>query len=200
MNGALIVAGEDVSFGDKGAGDRALLEQMADEQGFSTKIIPKITFEGRDISSTYVREMVLKGDMEMAEKLLGEPYSLMGRVERGNQLGRVLGMPTANIYPTADKLLPPRGVYFVRAELDGKNYPGVMNIGSKPTVSDKNQISAETYLLDFQQDIYGKNLKISMLHYERAEQRFENIDLLKRAIAQNIQDAEQYFLKDTGKS
>jgi riboflavin kinase/FMN adenylyltransferase len=193
MNGALIVAGEDVSFGKGGKGDKTLLEQLAKEYGFALKIIPKIKYENREISSTYVREEVMKGQMEKAAQLLGEPYFVTGTVENGKKLGRKLGMPTANLYPDADKLLPPNGVYFSKVTVRGNCYYGVTNIGSRPTLQDGAKVSVETYLLDFAQEIYGATIKVELLHFRRPERKFEQVEQLQKEVLKNIEEAKLYF-------
>lgn len=193
MNGTLIAAGCDVGFGKGGRGDRKLLERLSLEYGFRLEIIDKLKYQNREISSTFVREEVIKGNMEKAGELLGEPYFVSGRVEQGKKLGRRLGMPTANLYPDGDKLLPPKGVYFSKVNLKGIKYYGVTNIGSRPTVEDGSRISVETFLLDFEEKIYGEFIKIELLHYKRAEQRFGSVEELKAAVCRNIQEAKEYF-------
>lgn len=193
MNGALIAAGWDVGFGKGGKGDRRILEQLSAEYGFKLEIIDKLKYENREISSTFVREEILKGNMEKAATLLGEPYFVSGRVEEGKKLGRKLGMPTANLYPDGDKLLPPNGVYFSKIKVNGREYNGVTNIGNRPTVEDGDRVSVETYLLDFEEKLYGKHIKISLLHYRRGEQRFESVEALRDAVCGNIREAEAYF-------
>lgn len=193
MNGALIAAGEDVSFGKGGKGDRSLLEAMSEEYGFSLEIIEKIKYRDREISSTFVREEVEMGCMETAAELLGEPFFVSGVVEDGKKLGRKLGMPTANIYPPSCKLLPPNGVYFSNVFLKGAKYRGVTNIGSRPTVEDGNRISVETCLLGFDAEIYGETIKVELLHYQRPERKFDGVDQLKAAVFQNMEEAKKYF-------
>lgn len=193
MNAALIVAGEDVTFGKGAKGDKKLLERFSAEYGFTFRVIEKITFDGRQISSTYVRQEVMKGNMEGAANLLGEPYFVSGKVEHGKKLGRKLNMPTANLYPGKDKLLPPKGVYFSNVILKGSAYPAVTNIGSRPSVEDGEQINSETYLLDFNEDIYGEWIKVELLHFRRAEARFSDKEALKKAVHDNIREAREYF-------
>lgn len=193
MNGALIVAGEDVSFGKGGKGNRKLLEEMSVQYGFELELIKKLRLGEREISSTYVREEVLAGHMEKAAELLGEPYFVSGSVENGKKLGRRLGMPTANLYPAEDKLLPPGGVYFSRVWLNGKSYQGVTNIGKRPTIKDGNRISAETYLLNFAEEIYGKFMKTELLHFRRGEKKFQSEEHLRQAVREDILEAEKYF-------
>ena len=122
MNLAYVAAGQDLSFGYQGKGDRRLLERFSGDLSYEVRIIDKVFDGEREISSTYVRECVEKGDMEKAEELLGRAYSFTGKVERGKQLGRRLGMPTLNLYPPEEKLLPPRGVYYSRVLFEGGNY------------------------------------------------------------------------------
>lgn len=193
MNGSMIAAGWDVSFGKGGKGDHKLLEKLSEEYGFELVIIDKLKFGEREISSTYVREEILKGNMETAAQLLGEPFFVSGTVENGKKLGRRLGMPTANIYPSRDKLLPPNGVYFSKADFNGKTYQGVTNIGKRPTIEDGNRVSVETYLLDFEKEIYGETIKVELLHFRRPEQKFDNIEQLRIAVNANISEAKEYF-------
>lgn len=199
MNGALIAAGEDVSFGKGGKGNRELLEKMSVQCGFELKLIQKLKVGEREISSTYVREEILAGRMEKAAELMGEPYFVSGRVENGKKLGRRLGMPTANLYPAEDKLLPPNGVYFSRVSMDKKTYQAVTNIGKRPTIKDGEQISAETYLLDFAGDIYGKFMKVELLHFKRGEKKFRNEEQLRQAVGGDILEAGKYFGINTKK-
>lgn len=196
MNGAFIVAGCDLSFGHMGKGNAELLNQMSKEYGFETKIIPKICDGEKEISSSYVRSEVRLGHMEKAEELLGEPYSVSGIVMTGNKFGRKMGLPTLNLYPSEEKLLPPNGVYFARTSLDGKEYNGVVNIGCKPTVGVSQQISVETNLFGFNGDAYGKFCEVRLLKFDREEQKFENVTLLKQAILQNIVNAKEFFVKN----
>lgn len=196
MHGQLIVAGEDLSFGYRGAGDGALLERLAAAWNFETMIIPKISERGRQISSTFVREEVLKGDMESAWRLLGRPYEITGIVREGNRIGRTMGLPTLNLYPPKEKLLPPNGVYFSRVRMDGKEYEGVTNIGRKPTIGETQPMSVETHLLAYDGDAYGRFCEVSLLKFDRPEQRFEDLLQLQHAILENVRRAKQYFSEE----
>lgn len=196
MSAKVIVAGEDLSFGYKGMGNAALLEKISGEEGFSTKIISKICHEDKVISSTYVRDIIKEGNMELVSTLMGEPYFIEGFVKTGNQIGRTIGMPTVNLIPHKDKLLPPKGVYFSTVEYAGTTYKGVTNIGQKPTVSDNNPIGVETYIYDFSKMIYGEFIKVNLYHFKRPEQKFSNLDELKNAIAENIAQGTEYFRKN----
>lgn len=186
MNTRFLAAGRDLSFGRGGKGDSRLLESMADELGFRVQIIDKVYHQNREISSTYVREMVEKGDMQGAGELLGRYYSFEGTVERGNRLGRRLGMPTMNLYPRPEKLLPPWGVYYSRLLYEGGMYPGITNIGRKPTVNDTEAVSVETYLYDFDRDMYGKDIVTELLQFKRPERKFKDIVELKAQMEKDI--------------
>ena len=193
MNGKFIVAGEDLSFGHKGAGDSALLLRLSKELSFEAKIIGKICENGREISSTYVREEVRKGNMEKVNNLLGKPYSISGIIRSGNRIGRTLGLPTLNLYPAEEKLLPPNGVYFATVLLEGKEYQGVTNIGRKPTVGATQPMSVETHLFGFDEDAYGKFCEVRLLKFDRPEQKFEDLEHLKKAILDNVLHGKEYF-------
>lgn len=194
MNGKIIVAGTDVSFGKGGVGDAALLEKMALVHDFQFVKVNKLKEGEREVSSSFVREEVIKGNMEHVKSLIGEAYCISGIVEEGKKLGRTLGMPTANIYPESEKLLPPNGVYFCDVEIEENVvYHGVTNIGCRPTVKDGNRVSVETYLLHYDGDLYGKKLNVRLLHFVRAERKFDSVDDLKNCVLDNIAQAEKYF-------
>jgi riboflavin kinase/FMN adenylyltransferase len=192
MNAAYIAAGEDVSFGYRGLGRRELLEQMAEEMDYKVEIIDKVYHDEREISSTYVREEVEKGNMETVETLLGRNYSIRGCVEQGNRLGRRLGMPTLNLYPEEEKLLPPKGVYYSRVLYQGCVYPGITNIGKKPTVNETEKISVETYLYDFDKDMYGREIITELLSFKRPEQKFPDVLMLKEQMEKDIEEGRNY--------
>lgn len=192
MKTAYIAAGEDLSFGNRGRGDAALLEKMAGQFGYRTEIIEKVCLEGVEISSSYVREVVKSGDMERAERLIGEAYSVCGVVAHGKKLGRKLGMPTVNLLPEKEKLLPPYGVYFSEVSVGERVYKGITNIGCKPTVNDEKQAGVETYLYDFAQDIYGKEITVRLFSFHRPEKKFESVDALKKQMATDIAEGRYY--------
>lgn len=188
MHTKFIAAGTDLSFGAKGRGNCFILEKFAVELGFQVQIIDKVIYEGREISSSYVREVVENGDMGIASELLGRHYSFEGTVESGRKLGRRLGMPTLNQYPRPEKLLPPRGVYYSQVLFEGGTYIGITNIGLKPTVNDTPSISVETYLYDFDRDMYGKEIVTELLQFKRQEQKFATIQELKAQMERDIEE------------
>ncbi len=186
MRVAYLAAGEDVSFGEGGKGNAALLKSMEKECGFVFRTIPKVCIKGKEISSSYIRSLVEQGAMEEAEEFLGEPYSVSGKVVHGKALGRTFGMPTANLIPDSCKLMPPSGVYFGYTVFDGKKYRSISNIGYKPTVSDERILGVETYLYDFEGSLYEEEIQVSFCHFHRPEKKFDSIDSLKKQLAKDI--------------
>ena len=144
------------------------------------------------VSSTYVRSCVEKGDMELAEKLLGMPYPVLGTVVRGNRLGRNLGFPTVNLLPAESKLLPPNGVYFSQVRHRGKLYRAISNVGYKPTVTEDRVMGLESYLYDFGEDIYGEPVEVYLLEFSRPEQRFGSVDALRRQLEKDVKAGAAY--------
>ncbi|MGN0376258.1 MAG: bifunctional riboflavin kinase/FAD synthetase [Suilimivivens sp.] len=186
MHAAYIAAGSDLSFGYKGRGNKELLMEQSEKFGYQVEIITKVMEGEREISSSYVREEVEAGNMEMAARLLGRNYSVTGIVESGRKLGRRLGMPTLNLYPPKDKLLPPSGVYFSRVLCGEEIYNGITNIGNKPTVNDTPRISVETYLYDFEGNLYGREIETQLLHFRRPEYKFAGVEVLKKQMEEDI--------------
>ena len=187
MNTRFLAAGTDVSFGRRGEGNSSLLKAMADECGYEFKLVDKVrTDDGREISSSLVRECVENGDMENVTKLLGEPYSVSGTVIHGNHIGHSLGFPTVNIYPEENKLLPRFGVYRGHTVIGEKIYASVSNVGCKPTVSGDNKVGVETYIYDFDEDVYGQDAIVTLEHFTRPEQKFASLDELKAQLSRDI--------------
>lgn len=186
MNVRFIAAGRDLSFGAKGAGDAALLQKLAPELGFSVKTIDKVCYEGREVSSTYVRSQVEAGQMRTVEALLGMPYLAAGRVTEGNKLGRELGFPTVNLFPGGSKLMPPCGVYFSKVRHGGKLYRAISNVGYKPTVTSERILGLESYLYDFDEMIYGEEIEVYLGEFLRPERRFESVQALRAQLKKDI--------------
>lgn len=192
IKAAYIAAGTDLSFGYQGFGNSKLLKKMSSEFGYQVQIIDKLLYGGREISSTYVREEVEAGHMEKVQALLGRPYSITGKVEEGKKLGRRLGMPTVNLYPPEEKLLPPKGVYYSRTICKGREYRSITNIGLKPTVNDTSQISVESYLYDYEGDLYGEEIVTRLFAFKRPEMKFENVDALKKQMMIDVDEGKNY--------
>lgn len=192
MHAKAIVVGTDCGFGFQRAGDAGLLMRLSGKYGYLLRVIDKAREDNRDISSTYVKEELNRGKIEKANELLGEPYSIHGTVVHGNHIGgSVLGFPTLNILPPAEKHLPPFGVYVSRVLIEGVWYGGITNIGRKPTIEGKSPVGVETYVFGFSREIYGEQIEVQLLNFERPERRFGSLDELK---AQLLKDKE-YGLK-----
>lgn len=193
LNAGFIAAGSDVSFGDKGKGDSKLLERLGKELSYELCIIDKVKIDGEEVSSTRVRNAVSDGDMDLTERLLGTKYSISGIVEHGNHLGHTIGVPTVNILPPSMKLLPPYGVYSSTVKIGKNEFKGMTNIGRKPTVSEKEKVGVETYIYDFDRDVYGEYIEVVLHSFVRPEIKFENMEQLKLQIQQDIKNAVRSF-------
>ena len=194
MQAKVIVVGPDCSFGYKGAGDARLLKQLEETLGYRLHVIEKEKDHLRDISSTYIREELEKGNVEKANALLGEPYAVHGEVVHGNHIGTsILGFPTANLLPPSIKRLPRFGVYVSRVLVDGTYYRGVTNIGRKPTVEGRNPVGVETYIFDMHQDLYGKVIEVQLLAFYMPEQKCSSLEELKQRIEMDKVFAADYF-------
>lgn len=192
MQAAVITAGTDISFGSRGAGDAKLLKEFAKTYGYRVEMIDKVTVAGERVSSTVIRETVRKGDMEKAGIFLGAPYRVSGVVSHGRELGRKLGMPTVNLLPPEDKLLPPNGVYYSSVWLDNARYPAISNVGCKPTVSSERTAGVETYLYGFHEEIYGREIAVELLAFKRNEVKFSSIEALKSGMRKDIAEGAAY--------
>jgi riboflavin kinase/FMN adenylyltransferase len=148
LNAGYVVSGRDLSFGNKGAGNSEMLQHFACEKGFLYEMIDKVCVDGCEVSSTSVRDAIVKGNMKLVSRMLGRRYRIAGEVVHGKALGRTIKVPTINVIPSKEKLLPPSGVYATVTVIDNKEYPGVTNIGVKPTVTDEKKIGVETHLAD----------------------------------------------------
>ncbi len=186
INADFIAAGTDVSFGDKGCGDQHLLRNLSREIGYELELIDKVRIDDEEVSSTRVRNRVSDGDMPMVKRLLGYNYSVSGTVQHGRHIGHTIGVPTVNVIPPSNKLLPPYGVYSSRVYLEDRVYDGMTNIGRKPTISDKEQVGVETFIYDFNADAYGKFIKVELLRFVRPEMKFDSIDDLKAQIQSDL--------------
>ena len=146
----------------------------------------------REISSTFIRDELEKGAMNHVAELLGEPYMIVGEVVHGAKLGRKIGMPTINLLPEKEKMLPPNGVYYSRTQIGEKEYKSITNIGKKPTVSNEEQIGVETYLYEFDQDVYGKNAIVKLLEFKRPERKFADVEELKAQMMKDVNEGREF--------
>lgn len=188
-----LLMGPDHAFGRGREGTPQRVAEIGAELGFDLDTLPQ-PLEGTSgaVSSTSIRRALADGDMELAARLLGRPFAVRGPVVRGNERGRTIGFPTANIAVTPDRALPAYGVYVTRAHVGGRTYPSATNIGVNPTFDDARP-SIETYILDFEGDLYGRELRVEVLHRLRGETKFESIEALVASIAADAQAARDYF-------
>lgn len=186
LQARFVAAGEDVSFGAGGAGDIALLRSLGGECFFAVKTIAKVCVDGIAVSSTRIRSLVEQGRMRDAERMLGAPYTVSGQVTRGSRIGHTLGFPTVNLVPQEEKLLPPNGVYYAKVRHGGRSYRAVSNVGCKPTVADRPVMGVESYLYDFDREIYGEPIEVELLEFRRPERRFESREALKAQLERDI--------------
>lgn len=184
--------GDDFRFGCDRLGDFAFLQDSGQRHGFSVEAAQTVELDGLRVSSTQVRDALAAADFALAKRLLGRPFRIGGRVLHGQKLARQLGTPTANVQ-LKRRRVPLSGVYLVSVEIDGKVWPGVANIGVRPTVAGDGSAHLEVHLLDFAGDLYGRRLTVEFHHKLREEQRFASLEALKSAIDADIAAARAHW-------
>ena len=178
-----LVAGHDHHFGHRNQGSPELLKEKCAELGLGCDIIPAVTLDGVTVSSTHIRKLLEEGDVETARAFLGHPHVLTQTVGHGRQLGRTIGIPTANLVAPPHVLLPRRGVYAAKITLpDGRAFGGVTNVGVRPTVNNGQDVTVEPWILDFDGDLYGQTLRVEFYRRLRDERKFESLEALKAQI------------------
>lgn len=180
-----VYVGQDFHFGRGRQGNVALLQAMGQQYHFDLHALNKKTLHGKVISSTTIRDM-LETHFHVANEMLGNPYFVYGPIVHGKHLGHTIGYPTINQVIPKQKLLPAFGVYASRVEIDGSYYRGISNLGTKPTIEGEHQVGLETHILDYQGDLYGKNLRTELLYFIRPEEKFSGVDALKKQIRNDI--------------
>ena len=187
-----MVIGHDFRFGTAGKGNVARLEKMSREYGFFVEVMDAIALDGERVGSNRVRSLVAEGDVAKVAQLLGRPYMISGKVVRAKGRGRTIGFPTINLrtdYP----LIPANGVYVTEVEALGRRYGAVTNIGLNPTFENGQERSIETFILDFNDDLYDKEVRLRFFRRIRNEERFASVDELKARIAEDVHTARDYF-------
>ena len=188
-----ICVGHEWSFGKGRAGNLKLLEVLGDQLGFREVGVPAVQIDGEIVSSTLIRRAVERGDLAHAARLLGRDFTILGTVVRGDQLGRKLGFPTANL-SAHNEQFPPDGVYAVEVTRNGDKLRGVVNIGIRPTIAHASgERVLEVHLFDFAAEIYGQDLEITFHRFLRPERKFESLDQLRRQIAHDVHAARTAF-------
>ena len=186
--------GDDFRFGSRRAGDFGMLKNEAQRLGYEVQALPTVMMEGVRVSSTAVRDALAAGDCARAARLLGRPYSISGRVVRGDQLGRTLGFPTANVQMKHNRA-PLQGIFAVEVHgaADGV-VRGAASLGVRPTVKAQGAAAVlEVYLFDFKEEIYGRHMQVDFLHKLRGEEKYTDLDTLKKQIVLDVENAHKFF-------
>ena len=186
------VCGDDFRFGRRNEGNVQGLVKFCEERGLPCAIVPEQTVDGKRISSTYIRTQIESGDMETAKRFLGHPHIVSGVVVPGKQLGRTLGIPTANIRLEEGLVVPKFGVYACRVTIDGKTYSAVTNVGTRPTVSGVG-VTVEPWILDFDGNLYGQEITLEFHRFLRPETKFNGLEALKTQINRDAETTRNYF-------
>lgn len=191
-----VFVGYDFTFGKNSSGTAEDLKLLGEKYGFSVTVLPRLcTEQGEAVKSSAVREYIARGDFYSANEMLGRAHSYSGIVMHCKMLGRKLGFPTANIIPQKGLVLPPFGVYASLAKIGDRSYPSVSNVGINPTVEQGNIPKIETYIMDFNEDIYGEGIKIEFFGMIRKEQKFKSLTSLKNQIRSDKETAKKIIDK-----
>lgn len=191
-----LVAGHDHRFGHKNQGNPELLQKLCQELGLGCDIIPKVELDGVTVSSTHIRQLIEQGNITEANRFLGHPHSLTGTVRHGRGLGSSRLFPTANLVIPDHVLVPRHGVYITRVYLpDGRSWPAVTNVGTRPTVNQGDDVTVEAYILGFDEslNLYSETLRLEFFQYLREEIRFDSLDALKAQIAADAESTQRFF-------
>ena len=188
-----LFVGADFRFGKGRRGNAALLKEMSEKHGFIFRAIDKRMYKGAEVSSSRIRECIVNGEMEDVTAMLGVPYQLNGEIIHGKKLGNKMGVPTINQAVPEGKILPRLGVYCAKVTVDEKEYFGITNVGSKPTVQEEIVYGVETHLFACDEDLYGKHAKTELLHFVRPEQKFTSIEELRQQLEEDKQFGKTYF-------
>ncbi len=187
-----VYLGKGFAFGHNREGNIELLKRMGRELGFVAGEVPELKLRGRRVSSSQIRQLLVAGRVNLARRMLGRPYGVEGRVERGSERGHKLGFPTANLHPQ-NRVIPRNGVYVTGTLIDGQWRRSVTNVGLRPTFADATEPSVETYVMNWDGDLYGDVVRVRFLYRLRDERKFSSIDELKTQIARDAQRAQSYF-------
>lgn len=188
-------AGYNYRFGRQASGNAESLLRLCADAGIACGITEQVNALGESVSSTRIRRLLQSGDIETANTLLTYPYSLCAPVTHGKALGRTLGLPTVN-QSFGERLVPAHGIYYTKTEIDGKSFLSVTNIGVRPTVEHTDAVNAETHILDFDGDLYGKTVTVRFYKKGRDEAEFSNVAALKAAVEKDCAAARAYFAKE----
>lgn len=192
---AHLVAGYDFRFGYRGEGNAERLQRLCLQLGVGYDIVPQVKLGEIPVSSSYIRSLLARGDMERAAGFMGHPFCLTGQVGHGKKLGSRLGFPTLNLRLPKGSIVPPFGVYAAQVWVDGQVYPAAANLGVRPTLDDGRDVTVEGTLLDFQGNLYGKTVRMEFLRFLRPERKFDGLDALRAQVLQDIQTTRDFFAR-----
>ena len=193
FNAKALFAGNDYSFGAGGTGDITKLSKLCSESSVKLQVFDDICVDGKRVSSSFIRELLDRGDVETVSKLTDYAFSYKGIVKEGKKLGRTLGFPTINIDIEKDKYVVLKGVYASKAVIFGKEYNAITNVGLRPTAEKAEEVRTETHIFDFNEDLYGKEAEIIPVKFIREEIKFNSIEELKRQIESDCSEALKFF-------
>jgi riboflavin kinase/FMN adenylyltransferase len=180
-----VSVGENFRFGNRARGDAALLRLQA---AFATEVVELVEVDGEIVSSTHIRGLVASGDVAAAARFLGAPFHMRGPIVDGDKRGRTLGFPTANLVPDARLVVPDHGIYACRAEVDGESHVAAVNVGVRPTFKTGRGLLVEAFLLDFDGDIYGRELRLDFVERLRGERRFDSVEALVEQMGRDVDE------------
>jgi len=187
-----VYLGRGFAFGNNREGNIELLRRMSEDSGFVAGEVPEVRLRGQRVSSSSIRRLLAQGRVNLARRMLGRPYGVEGRVERGKERGHTLGFPTANLHPH-NRVLPANGVYVTGTLIDGQWRRSVTNVGVRPTFETETEPSVETFVMNWSGDLYGDVIRIRFLHRLRDERKFDSMESLKAQIQDDVSRAESYF-------
>jgi len=189
-----VVCGRDFRFGYQGEGTADLLQEACEARGMDSDVMEEVCLDGGAVSSSRIRTLLQGGEMEEANRLLGHPHTLVDTVRHGYKLGRTLGAPTINMLFPEGVLQLPHGVYATRVYIGDEAHFAVTNVGLRPTAGRPEQVTVESYILDYAADLYGREVRVEFFHYLRPELKFEDLHALKTQIKADVEATRSYFL------
>ncbi len=181
-----VSVGENFRFGHRAKGDADLLRSQT---AFETRVVELVELDGEIVSSTHIRGLVTAGEVDVARRFLGAPFQMRGTVAHGDKRGRTLGFPTANLVPESELVVPGHGIYACRAQVGGENRLAAVNVGVRPTFKTGRGLLVEAHLLDFDGDLYGRELRLDFLERLRGERRFDSVETLVEQMHLDVEDA-----------
>lgn len=185
LNCSMVVVGPDYRFGHKASGNVEMLKQIGIRHGLEVQVVEPVYYKDEIVSSTLVRKLLSDGNIKEANRLLGRPFGIVGEVINGKGLGKKLGVPTANMKPAGKYVVPKKGVYRTITRVNGRYYPSATNVGINPTFSEQD-LKVETFILDFDQAIYGLEIEVFFMEYLRPEMKFDDVQDLKKKMEEDI--------------